>query len=53
MVGVSISEPKQPRSAKPTSSSTMITMLGLPGGGVTGSGHQGVESATVLPTMPP
>ena len=53
MVGVSISDPKQPRSAKPTSSSTTITTLGAPGGGVTGSGHHGVDSATVSPTTPP
>src|SRR3990167_6682519 len=33
MLGVRISDPKQPRSQKPTSSSTMVTMFGRGDGG--------------------
>ncbi|MFE9062103.1 hypothetical protein [Streptomyces violaceusniger] len=45
MAGVSMSEPKQPRSEKPTSSSTMTTTLGVSSGGVGCSGHHGVDSS--------
>src|SRR5579862_2592363 len=52
MVGVRMAEPKHPRSANPTSSSTISTTSGLPAGGSSGAGHHGVDSATVRPMTP-
>jgi hypothetical protein len=50
MVGVSISDPKQPKSANPTSSSSTIRTFARLLWSV--SGHQGVESATLLAMVP-
>ena len=44
MFGVSMSDPKQPSCAKPTSSSSTTSTFGAPSGGRTGSGHHGVDS---------
>src|SRR5262249_49041691 len=52
-VGVSMSEPKQPNCAKPTSSSSTTSTFGASAGGRTGSGHHGVESRRYRPTTPP
>ncbi len=53
MVGVSMSDPKQPNWAKPTSSSSTITTLGAPVGARVGSGHHGSDSWYHRPTPPP
>src|SRR3974377_1190677 len=49
MVGVAMSEPKQPRWAKPVSSRAIATTLGAPTGGLASTGLTGVASATVRP----
>src|SRR5690242_1249304 len=51
--GVSMSDPKQPSCANPTSSRTTITTFGAPLGGRFGSGHHGVDSQWYRPMTPP
>jgi hypothetical protein len=43
-VGVSMSEPKHPSWAKPTSSRTTITTFGAPAGASGSGGHHGSDS---------
>ena len=50
--GVEISQPKQPMSLNPTSSTSTNTMFGAPGGAVGGSGHHGSLFTIVRRTTP-
>ena len=51
--GVSISEPKQPRSEKPRSSSSMTITFGARSGGAGRGGHHGVDVVGRRPVVAP
>ncbi len=51
--GVSMSDPKHPSWANPTSSSTTTSTLGVPGVGRGTSGHHGVDDEKSRPITPP
>ena len=52
MLGVGRSEPKQPKCENPRSSKSTTTTLGAWSPGWSGTGHDGVESASVRPMTP-